>query len=622
MKKINKKFKKAVSLFLAVMLVCAVLPFSASALTDEFVYGGLWIGEEAFSGNPNEIYPEHMQLGEYDTTTPIIEQEDVMSCLNYPGGDIVGWKLWGIKYSTPETDESCEKIADLKADFSFANYTDDQFNALIDGYDEWFLEPVIEYKYFFETNPTSDYPYAKLNKTGGNVQWYKYTPQITTKEVVENVTDDATQVQYDTVWEGTYNDAGYWESYERLADPNNPEDTDEYTIDMAVALKEGDVVTIIVSDGFDGDVHRYFDDEVFTKNGNVYTYESDEEQSFNFYIHNATAAFTAEIFVDLVDYDVTPISGQNKEMYTGEGNQQVACHASFENGKYTIKTEMVELGDSWITAQPTADVPTIETNKSADSYQWYAYKTVINKYTYVKEVTDSKTQLAFDDIDFSQINAEEELVGKNVLLVGEYDTDGYWKVGDYSNIIYASSSPDLAFAAYLAFNKGDKFKVDIKGSASTDPANPDYELQIMAMGRYNLWNTDDFEKDADGNYIVPDDAMVFAIGVMTANADIKVKITRITEEENLTAIDGQTSKTFTGESGTYLVKATYSDGTVLKSDVIKYEKKVTPAPGGQGTGTEIPDTGDNTSIIFWFMTAIFSLAVLAGMTVYRKRTEK
>lgn len=625
-----KKFNRLVSLCLAVLLICMALPLSVGALSNDFVYGGVWLGDEAFSGEAEDLTPMDIQICEIDTKKALNAQEEIVDLFNLDGADLTGWKLWGVIYaSAPGEDTKCEKLADLEPDFRFDSYTDDEFNDIASAYGEWFVEPVIERIYWFEEKPTADYPYAKTNKTADSIKWYKYSPSFTTKEVVENVTDEATEVQFDGIWDGTYNAAGYWESeYSVLGDPTDPNSVYDNTIDMAVSLSVGDILKITVSDGFDGDVHQYFEEEVFTKDGNTYTYVSEYDSSFNFYIHNATAAYTADISIDFVDYDVTEISGQNKEVYTGEGNQLVACHASFEDGKYLVKTDMVELGASWITGQPSADAPTLETNKPADSYQWYDYKTVTKKYNYVKTVADSEKEIAFDDIDFNQVGSESDLIGKNVLIGGQYDQDGYWKVQD-AGTIYASSTPTTyTFAGYFAFNEGDKFKIDITGSASTDPQNPDYEIQGMVSGKYDYWDIDDLERDSDGGYIIPKGARIFAIGVVTTNSDIKVKLTRTTEIEVLTAVSGQTAKTFTGESGTYLLKATYADGTVLRGDVIKYEKKVAPAPtptpdenaGGQGTA--IPDTGDTASVSMWFMTAILSLAVLAGVTVYRKRTEK
>ena len=617
-----KKISKVLSVVLAALLICAVAPLTAGALTDEFVYGGLWIDEKPFSGDPDDLYAHSMQLCEFKAKTALNAHEDLLEVINLEGADLIGWKLWGVLYPTVDDDAKCNKIADLAVDFCFDSYSDDELNNAVGNYDEWFVEPVIEHKYWFEEKPTADYPYAKTNKTADSLKWYKYTPKTTTKDIVENVTNANVQARYDELWEGTYNAAGYWESNACLNDPNDPTTVFDYTIDMAVALGVGDVLKITVPDNFDGDVHKYYDIDIFTKEGNVYTYTSDAKQSFNFYIHNATVAYTVEISVDYVEYDTTEIAGQNKEIYTGNGNQLVACHASFENGKYLLKTDMVELGDNWIIAQPTADVPTLETNKPAVSYQWYSHKIVTKTYNYVKTVTDSEKEIAFDDVDFNQINSQADLIGKNALLCGEFDADGYIKVADPATMVYATPTPiQYVFDGYYVFNVGDRFKIDITGSASTDPAQPDYQLDVYAEGENGWWDTQDFEKAEDGSFIIPEGAKLFGVYLSTTNSDIKVKVTRSTDVEILTPIEGQTSKTFTGESGEYILKATYANGTELRSNVVKYQKAA-PAPAPEqnvenNKPITSPNTGDSSNIVFWLITAIISLAALAGLKLAR-----
>ncbi len=616
MKKFTSRLRSLAAIWLVAVMLVTMFAFGVSAENINTL--AFYIGDQTITKDTdiNSFHDNDVLITAVDFDKPLNQDDAITDMIEGSGGDLVGWTVW----RNANSGQLAEKSMDLAADVTLSTITEQQLQEAFDtsntvDWSELLFVPKIDLKYWFTRKPTASYPAVDTNKPADSYQWCKpeYADFEVVGESVDNLAPNQTFIDY--CFDGSYNEeTGVWEG--------EYASNDSYILDASVTMNPGDVLTITVSDGFDGTVVEYLDNDVFTKNGNVYTYTHTNNLPpyFNFYICKSTVAFTATITLNQVA-EFVPVEGQTDKVYTGEG--VALCKASFENGKYVISSNTVSLGNYYITQQPSTEDPTVKVNNPADvkGYQWYSVKDITGKYIISPDDNEAGLKIKVTGIstaeemeDFTgQINGPEDLLASGVnIALGEYKGEGVW-----APVLPDPNDPtitELSSVMILDALSGGKLTVDIQVSdelQATIDSDDDislediYELVILPFDTEtingNVGPTPLFP-DANGVYTVPEDADFVVIVLFTVTEGITFKPVYDTTLSELTAVDGQTKATFDGDEGKYLVKVTMKDDTVFTSDAV-ITKNIVDVP------EDIVKTGDTTPYALWL--TIFALSGVA-----------
>ena len=609
MKLLTTRLRSLVALWLAAVMLVTLFAFSASAKSMQSVY--FYLGNETITADTNtyDIQSSDILDTEVDFDLPLNENDSMDVILEGKGGDLAGWTVWREIGSGHLSEKNMSLAADVKLGTLTQQQLQDAYNVSYTvDWDELLFVPDIDLKYWFTRQPTKEYPGVETNKPADSYQWYK--AEFADFELVDADVSNPTpsQTVVDHLYDGSYNKAtGVWDS-----DDNH---TGSHLIDAEITMGQGDTLTITVSDNFDGKVVEYSNFDVFTKNGNVYTYtHTGSTTEFNFYLADATVPFTATIYLNKLT-DFKPVQGQTNKVYTGDG--LALCKASFENGKYVISSDTVLPDDYYITQQPSSEDPTVKVNKPAEvkSYQWYSVKDIIGKHIFSPDNTEEDVKIEVKAIptvaemlDFlQQFSSEEEIfTSGQFFIAGEYRGKGVWApiLDDPQN----PNNPSRSALSALDALGGGKLTVDLQVSdalqAEIDSDNnlsleDVYDLEIVALSKKDFGGNSypaPAVPDADGVYTIPENADYIMIRFSTDKDGLTFKPVFDTTTFELTAVEGQTNATFDGDAGKYLVKATMKDDTVLTSDMV-----IVPE--------EIVKTGDTTPYALWL--TVFALSGVA-----------
>ncbi len=603
MKALTKPLRRLTAVCLAVIMV--IFLFTVSASAENTVNLNIYFGTDAIHGGTNYDHlldKPDLWVVEADPNKPLNQADALKDFACSRGVDIVGWEAWLNIYDTTSHFDS--KPLSLDGDVILSELDEEDLAAAFEKFDpdrynlaHLVFVPKFEKKYWFTDQPKKAYPYADTNVQADGYQWYKQVYENCA--VVKKDRDDLKDNEFNAgdVYAGRYDDnTGLWKS-------------ESNRLDVAVELLQGETLTVEVSEGFDGKVLEYPDKDVFTKNGNVYTYTSNtlgEYERFNLYVCDATVGFEVKLTAAKASWE--PVSGQTDKLYTGE-KAVVMCAATFEDGKYVIESNTVTLGDYYITQQPTSDDPTLKVNTPADveDYQWYSVEDVTGKYIFSPD--DNEAGLKIKTDEYTDPNAElpiespEELLDSGIsFALGEYKGEGEWApIELYDGETYIS---EMALNA----QNGGKLTIDLLVSDELQAAidgddglslEDMYDLMVLPVTEENMYSDempDPLIPDDDGVYTVDEDVLYLTIVFATETEGFTLKPVYDTTAPKFTAVDGQTKATFDGESGTYIVKATMKDETVLTS---KHVTVVATSNDDGSTGVVIPPTGDNFSATPW-----------------------
>ncbi len=603
MKALTKPLRRLTAVCLAVIMVISLFTVSASA--ENTVNLKIYFGTDAIHGGTNFdqlLDNPDLWVVKADPNKPL-NQADALKDFTCPRGvDIVGWEAWLNIYDTTSHFDS--KPLSLDGDVILSELDEEDLAAAFEKFDpDWHklanlvFVPKFEKKYWFTDQPTKAYPYADTNVQADGYQWYKRAYE--NYAVVKKDRDDLKDNEFNAgdVYAGSYDDnTGLWKS-------------EGYSLGVTVELMKGETLIVEVSEGFDGKVLEYFDNDVFTKNGNVYTYTSNtlgKYEGFDLYICNATVGFEVKLTAAKSSWEL--VSGQTDKVYTGE-KTTVMCAATFEGGKYVIESNAVTLGDYYITQQPTSNDPTFKVNTPADveDYQWYSVEDVTGKYIFSPDDNEAGLKIKTDeytdpDFEWSLEIAEEFVASDRSFILGEYKGEGEWAPVElyggetYTSemIINAQSGGKLTIDLLVS----DELQAVIDGDDGLSLEDM-YTLMVMPITEENIYSDEPpapLIPDDDGVYTVDEDVKYLSITFITETEGFTLKPVYDTAAPRLTTVDGQTKATFDGESGTYIVKATMKDETVLTS---KRVTVVATSTGDDSTGVVSPPTGDNFSATPW-----------------------
>ncbi len=603
MKALTKPLRRLTAVCLAVIMV--IFLFTVSASAENTVNLKIYFGTDVIDGGTNfdQLFDSpDLWIVKADPNKPLNQADALKDFACSRGVDIVGWEAWLNIYDTTSHFDS--KPLSLDGDVILSELDEEDLAAAFEKFDpdrhkltHLVFVPKFEKKYWFTDQPKKAYPYADTNVQADGYQWHKQVYE--NYAVVKKDRDDLKDNEFSAgdVYAGRYDDnTGLWKS-------------EGNRLDIDVELLQGETLIVEVSEGFDGKVLEYLDKDVFTKNGNVYTYTSNtlgEYERFNLYVCDATVGFEVKLTAAKASWE--PVSGQTDKLYTGE-KAVVMCAATFEDGKYVIESNTVTLGDYYITQQPTSDDPTLKVNTPADveDYQWYSVEDVTGKYIFSPD--DNEAGLKIKTDEYTDPDAElpyespEELLDSGISFAfGEYKGEGEWApIELYGGETYISEM-------ILNAQSGGKLTIDLLVSDELQAVidgddglslEDMYTLMVLPVTEENMYSdemSDSLIPDDDGVYTVDEDVLYLTIVFATETEGFTLKPVYDTAVPKFTAVDGQTKATFDGESGTYIVKATMKDETVLTS---KRVTVVATSNDDGSTGVVIPPTGDNFSATPW-----------------------
>jgi len=397
-------------------------------------------------------------------------------------------------------------------------------------------------------NPTFEVTFENEAK----FQWYEATEKLTA--VDDTMVKDAYGT-YDSETKEWTGDAG---------DPYEYSGYQEYQIDLfTIELKAGQTVRVTISNPkalspADPEARFYNlntgDNNYigYDKNG-VLSFTSEEDAVYELY-QFAKYPEEATFKIETVNYDYKEIEGETENTISEmEYGKNYCCIASYLNGDELESKVFNAYAE--ILSQPSANAPTLGvTFEDSASFQWHLAS---EKYVVVDD--------SMPEYEYGTYNEEtQQWTGQE------------WNATEYED--YTEYGLEY-FVIYL--NKGDTIKV-----TPSDPTlvAPDNEFRFSP---YNH-TTDYIEPEEDGTYIFTarhSDIYELYNYVTDPTATIKVEVI----DYDYAAIEGETEKTLSEYTdGTlYAVTATYTDGTVLISDVFKMIPAIIKQPTPEDPSVEV-----------------------------------
>ena len=203
------------------------------------------------------------------------------------------------------------------------------------------LSDPLLYDYAITHQPTATEPYVGINKGEATYQWYSAT-------FGEEITpDNASYVDWgngkstytsDAGWSGTVDKYGASECY------------DFFTID----LEEGDVITVVLSEDFEGSVGIYDYDlmsgvaPIITEGCLVYEIEAEAAGTYTIYTYGTAEVISIKAYLGALKYDLE--EGADEASYYPESEGYFKCEVTFGNGakekSNTVALEAHEHKDS------------------------------------------------------------------------------------------------------------------------------------------------------------------------------------------------------------------------------------------------------------------------------------